>query len=977
MRPRGTAVLVTGVLLLTSSAGAVAPRTGRRLAAETLTALPAAGLAKPLRVARDLRWSRPAHAAWRKLAATGAWQAAWDRATGVPSRIWGAGMAAPGSIASPELAAAFARAVLVEHLALLAPGAASGDFTLVANSFDGDIRSIGFVQKRDGRVVVGGQLSFRFKRDRLFVIGSEALPHVTLPVGSRARLARPVLGDRAATALRAELALPAATVTAPGDEVILPLVGDDAVLGYRLAVPLTIDGGPDAHYLAYADPATGATLAVQAMNAFAVGTVLYNAIDRYPGRPRLDQPAPSVHVTLNGTAQTTSTTGQVSWSDSAPQTVTTSVVGDLVTIVNKAGGGARATATFTLSPGGQLAWDASGAPEDDAQVQTYLSTNTAKAFARALDPSMPTLGEQITANVNIAQDCNAFFDGKTINFFHASTRCQNTGLIQDVVFHEFGHAVHKAEVIAGVGAVDGAMGEGAADFFAVQITGDPKMGRGFFYTDKPLRDLDAEAAEARWPQDIGEIHKTGIIFGGAFWDLRKALIAELGEDEGIAVTKKLFVGALRRSVSIPTSLIEVLATDDDDGDLANGTPHECTIRAAYGRHGLRTATGSLTAADRLAEPAAMTPVHIEITGLATRCQGDEIDHAELSWKPAHVAPAAGTAVAVATSPTTFVGQLPVPTDDKLLYQFKAVFKDGSLLTLPDNLGDPYYQLYQGHTVPLYCTSFEEGDPLLAGWKTGTGDGSASPWAWGISAKGATDPRAAFSGTRALIQSLDGDYPAKASSYLRLPPIEIGQWTDVRLQYRRWLGVEDSHFDTARITVGGRPAWTNYTADLGDASSTHHIDREWRFHDVELSGLQPGHTLDVAWELSSDQGLQFGGWALDDVCVVANVSSVCGDGVTSSHETCDDGGRNADVPNACRTWCQAAGCGDQIVDDGEACDVGAAGDGYCTPSCEIVESPGLGGCCSAQRELGGSLVLGALALGFARRRRRRGAAVIAA
>ena len=32
-----------------------------------------------------------------------------------------------------------------------------------------------------GRRVVGGQLSFRFKRDRLFVIGSEALPDVTVP----------------------------------------------------------------------------------------------------------------------------------------------------------------------------------------------------------------------------------------------------------------------------------------------------------------------------------------------------------------------------------------------------------------------------------------------------------------------------------------------------------------------------------------------------------------------------------------------------------------------------------------------------------------------------------------------------------------------------------------------------------------------------------------------------------------------------
>ena len=36
-----------------------------------------------------------------------------------------------------------------------------------------------FVQRANGMIVVGGQVSFRFKHDRLFVIGSEALPNVT------------------------------------------------------------------------------------------------------------------------------------------------------------------------------------------------------------------------------------------------------------------------------------------------------------------------------------------------------------------------------------------------------------------------------------------------------------------------------------------------------------------------------------------------------------------------------------------------------------------------------------------------------------------------------------------------------------------------------------------------------------------------------------------------------------------------------
>jgi len=50
------------------------------------------------------------------------------------------------------------------------------------------------------------------------------------------------------------------------------------------------------------------------------------------------------------------------------------------------------------------------------------------------------------------------------------------------------------------------------------------------------------------------------------------------------------------------------------------------------------------------------------------------------------------------------------------------------------------------------------------------------------------------------QVLNGDYAPKSSSYVGMPPIDIGQWSDVHLQYRRWLTVEDSHFDQARILV---------------------------------------------------------------------------------------------------------------------------------------------------------------------------------
>lgn len=972
---RRSALVVGSLLLSTASVQAVAPREGRRLAADELTALPAAGV-KPLRAQRMLAPAPQPTAAWHRFSAGvgGGWRAAWDAATNVPSRIWGPGLPAPGAMTDPAVAEAHARRLLAEHLALLAPGAAITDFVLVSNHTDGDIRSVGFEQRAGGRRVVGGQVSFRFKRDRMFLIGSEALPDVKV-AAPRARLARTALLSRATDVLRRDLDLAAAPVTPVDDEeVVLPLVGPSSIYGYRIARRMMIDGGADGRYLAYVDPATGDVLAVRQQNFYATGTLLYVGVDRYPARPRVQRPARRARVTVGGTAQTTSSNGVVAWSTDGAQPVVTGVTGDLVQIVNKKNNGVLASAQLQLQPGGQVVWDASAAPEDEAQLVTFLATNTVKEFVRNhIDPAMAKLDEPLLANVNIAQNCNAFFDGKSINFFHASMKCENTGLLEDVVFHEFGHALHVAEIIEGVGAFDGAMSEGAADFLAAQITNDSGMGRGFFYDDRPLRELDPADGEHSWPKDIKEIHHTGKIFGGTFWDLRKALVTELGEPAATKLVNRLFVAAMRRSVSIPTSLFEALAADDDDGDLENGTPNECAIRNAYGRHGLRTATGSVAAPGVLSDNAAATSIRVDLTGLSLHCAGDEIDRVTLAWKPGTGdAPAAGELDMTKVNASQYWSRLPLVRDGVMHYHATVRFKDGSQLTLPDNLGMPFYSLYQGKTVPLYCTSFDA-DPFTEGWTTTSADPMvASPWKWGApNGTGSTDPSVPYSGASILGMNLSGDYGAKQSSSVTLPPIDIGRWSDVRLQYRRWLAVEDSHYDQARITVNGRQAWVNFTQDIGESSAIHHIDREWAFHDVPLSAHAYDHTLTVGFDLTSDEGLHLGGWQLDDLCIVANIKSVCGDGVVSPTEDCDDGAANSNAPDAaCRTYCRAATCGDAILDSDEACDAGPAGSDLCSPECELLGESTDGGCCSSGRSPAGAAVLsGLLGLLLFRRRRR--------
>lgn len=119
-------------------------------------------------------------AAWDEFrAAHGSWRALWDADTGVPTRIYGEGIPAPGAVADDDKAATIARAVLAAQIELLAPGASAADFVVTLNApagGDPTRRVVVLAQTWRGRRVVDAAVSFLFAHDRLIVIGSTASP---------------------------------------------------------------------------------------------------------------------------------------------------------------------------------------------------------------------------------------------------------------------------------------------------------------------------------------------------------------------------------------------------------------------------------------------------------------------------------------------------------------------------------------------------------------------------------------------------------------------------------------------------------------------------------------------------------------------------------------------------------------------------------------------------------------------------------
>jgi MYXO-CTERM domain-containing protein len=916
--------------------------------------------------------------AWDDFVATagGGWNATWDAATGVPSRVFGGSVHVPGSSSDPAIAEAAARAFLSLHLDLLAPGVGVADLVLVSNHDDGRIRSLGFVQRHHGLAVVGGQISVRFQADRLYVVSSQILPDVQVDVPIGPALDAGLLAKRALAP-----ALANAPVRAAAELVIVPLVSDDAVLGYRVARALDVDGGRDGSFRVWADPTTGEPLLRRATRSYASGTLVYSVPVRWPGGGYADYAAQAAQISVNGTSTTTGMDGSVVWSPDTAASLNTSVHGDRVDVWNTGDEDtAEVTRALSISPAGTARWSDTD-DVDEAQLVGFIHTQIAKDYGKTFftDADMITwLDSEIRVTTNIADTCNAYYgvdsDGvEGIHFFIASQECENTGRLADVVYHEFGHGVHANAVIEGVGMFPNDNQEGVADFYAALITDDHEMGLGFFHNAEPLRDLDPLDEEAVWPDDAGEVHTTGLITGGAFWDLWTLARAQLGEVEGLDFVQRMFVAVMERSTDTPSILIEALAADDDNGNLGDGTPHECLIREAFGHHGLRTVTAAISAPDVVAgtTPDTTAEVVLTLAGMSAACPGDEVDSVDLTWIPRYDSdtPAPGNQVMAAQPGDAFLTAMPLPDPgDVAEYHATVHFSDGTTMPFPDNRGDPTYQLYRGDVIELYCSDFES-DPFADGWTTE----GANPelWQWGAPTGQGGDPAEAYDGTGVLglsLSSNNGTYPPDVLMRLLTPQIDVGAYSDVRLQYRRWLGVEDGFYDHARIYVNGEQAWQNF--DSGGDDGVHTRDKEWVFRDLPMSSRITDGTAQLAFELESDGGLELGGWTLDSLCIVADPNSICGDDTISGAEQCDDGALNENVPDACRINCRVPTCGDGILDSTEGCDDGnREPDDECSTNC-VVPSHNAG-CCSTGTDPRGALLLVGLAgFGLFFRRRRR-------
>ena len=257
-----------------------------------------------------------------------------------------------------------------------------------------------------------------------------------------------------------------------------------------------------------------------------------------------------------------------------PLDVTATYFGDFNRSINDNGANYSETFTVPANTPTTILMNPGAANQVTAQANAYNGIGLVRDFIVDTVPGDTTADFQAVSNVNLDDQCNAFFNGNSTNYFLPGGGCSNTAF-STVVYHEYGHWLN---VLYGTGNGPDGMGEGNADVFALYVGGDNLVGEGFFTNGGSIR--NGNNTRQFCGDDNGGchpgVHANGEVWMGAAWKVRRNLRQTNGVGPGTLTANLLFMGWLNSfNQTQIRSIIETqwLMLDDDDGNILNGTPN--------------------------------------------------------------------------------------------------------------------------------------------------------------------------------------------------------------------------------------------------------------------------------------------------------------------------------------------------------------------------------------------------------------------
>ncbi|HUD42463.1 MAG TPA: proprotein convertase P-domain-containing protein [Dokdonella sp.] len=294
-----------------------------------------------------------------------------------------------------------------------------------------------------------------------------------------------------------------------------------------------------------------------------------------------------------------------------------------------------------------------GAGNTHASRSGFYHLTRINEKARAILPGNSWLQSTVTANMNLNQTCNAYWSGGTLNFFKSGGGCSNTGEIAAVFLHEWGHGLDSntggaaneygsgeavGDTFAFLETRDSCIGPNfrpgglchnctsctgvrdVGDFSLLgtrtlatpaNVTASSGINCGAYIglTGVACPYVASNGSAYRGPMGY-EGHCESYIASSANWDLTHLLVDAHGEEAGWQQMDQIWYASLTPSKSAyqvqsggqcnPSATVNgcgatnwytvFVAADDDDGNLANGTPNACRIWDAFNAHGIACGT---------------------------------------------------------------------------------------------------------------------------------------------------------------------------------------------------------------------------------------------------------------------------------------------------------------------------------------------------------------------------------------------------
>ena len=236
------------------------------------------------------------------------------------------------------------------------------------------------------------------------------------------------------------------------------------------------------------------------------------------------------------------------------------------------------------------------------------------------------------------------------------------------------------------------------------------------------------------------------------------------------------------------------------------------------------------------------------------------------------------------------------------YWFSVETENGEMYRYPEDNDT----LKVGVATELYSWNMDSNP----GWTT------MGQWEWGIPTGdggefGYPDPSSGATGLQVYGYNLQGDYENNLQQkHLTTNVLDVAGTQDIKLQFSRYLNVEQPVYDHASIAISadGGGNWTTLWSNPATIE-----DNAWQQVVYDISEVVPGaQTIQIRWTMGETDGAwRYSGWNIDDVQIMTTSSS----GI-SGDANCDGVVDVTDVLEIVSYWGSCEGvCAQDIVPDG--------------------------------------------------------------